>query len=147
MLKRAASVVFGIVALVVGIALVVFGLFSAFATEAGPQLGYLGALLLAAPMIVVGWHIWGLVHGLEGETASVSLANEPICDQQGADPRRTVALADLEDWMLVDGQGRVEGGFSRLAMLQIYKRRQGYVPRRLVRTLEDCVDLRAAELG
>ena len=90
--------------------------------------------------------VWGVVHSLADETATVSLVSEPIDAPEGLEPRQPVALADVIDWMLVAGDGTTEGGFSHLAMLQVYKREKGTLPRGVKKDFESFKDLRLEDL-
>jgi uncharacterized protein YegJ (DUF2314 family) len=86
-------------------------------------------------------HIWGIVHTLDADVVQVSLANDPVHRQEQRDPRFSVALSDIEDWMLVDGKGVTEGGYTYLAMARMYKRQKGHVPRAMRNELAGFKDL------
>jgi uncharacterized protein YegJ (DUF2314 family) len=73
-------------------------------------------------------HVWGNVHAISGSTLTVSLVSEPVGAVHMDSTRQALRLGEIEDWMLVDVDGRIEGGYTQLAMAKIYKRDKGYVP-------------------
>lgn len=91
-------------------------------------------------------HIWGLVHQIEREDVIVSLANEPIDTPKNEDLRIRVALADIEDWVLLSSDGSTEGGYTMKAIAQIYKRDKGYLPRTLRKELAVFKDFRIEDI-
>jgi uncharacterized protein YegJ (DUF2314 family) len=91
-------------------------------------------------------HIWGLAHQIEGEDVVVSLVNDPIDTPKTEDPRMRVALAEIEDWTLLSGDGSTEGGYTMKAMAQIYKRDKGYLPRNLRKELAMFKDFRIEDI-
>jgi uncharacterized protein YegJ (DUF2314 family) len=90
-------------------------------------------------------HVWALAHRRDGECIVAGLVSTPVREIEGdeeSDLREHVAIADIEDWMLVDGAGRVEGGYTHLAMVQIYRRIYGTMPsKRQLRQLDTFVDI------
>jgi uncharacterized protein YegJ (DUF2314 family) len=86
-------------------------------------------------------HIWGVVHSLTDAGAQVSLANEPVHEHEGKDLRFAVPLADIEDWMLFDAGGVVEGGYTHLALARMYKREKGFLPHAMRKQLAPFRDL------
>ena len=91
-------------------------------------------------------HIWGLVHSLKGSELTVSLANDPVEQTDAADPRRTVRLGDIEDWMLVAGNGETQGGYTMAAMARIFRRDKGFVPSAMKKDLRHFKDWNIADL-
>ena len=87
-------------------------------------------------------HIWAVIHSIDGETATITLANEPVGTLEDENPRQQVHMSDMEDWMLVDGDGKAEGGYTHLAMARIFKREKGYLPRAIKQGLRDFTDFR-----
>lgn len=76
-------------------------------------------------------HVWGVAHRQDGQAIVASLASEPVMALEDAFPaRERIPLHAIEDWMLTDRQGRAEGGYSHLAMVQIYRRIHRRAPRR-----------------
>lgn len=93
-------------------------------------------------------HLWALAHERRGEEIIVSLASEPLTAVDPALPaRQRVRLDDIEDWMLIDSQGKTQGGYTVLAMAQIYQRDYGSLPAAYVRDLQDFSDFRWPEDG
>jgi uncharacterized protein YegJ (DUF2314 family) len=91
-------------------------------------------------------HIWALVHSLADAVVQASLANDPVHSQENRDPRFAVAIEDIEDWILVDGNGVTEGGYTHLAMARLYKKEKGFVPRAMQKQLAAFKDLELGEL-
>ena len=93
-------------------------------------------------------HVWGVAHSIDGQEVVVSLVNEPvdpIRDGEMEEPRSKVPLREIEDWMLIDKEGRCEGGYTHLALLKIYRRRHGRIPKTYLRDMEFFVDIDASE--
>jgi uncharacterized protein YegJ (DUF2314 family) len=80
-------------------------------------------------------HIWGFAHAIEREFVAVSLEEEEF----------DVPVAEVEDWLLIDEQGRREGGYTHLALARIYRKRYGTVPKEFLRELESFIDIRPTE--
>lgn len=93
-------------------------------------------------------HIWGIVHSIDRQAALVSLANQPVdAPAEGQrDPRIRVEVSDVEDWMLVAGDGTTEGGYTTKAMAQIYKREKGYLPAALKKQLKVFKDFQLRDI-
>ena len=91
-------------------------------------------------------HIWALVHSLKGQELTVSLANDPVENQGDLNPRQTVNLDDIEDWILVSANGDTEGGYSMGAMARIYKREAGWIPAALKKELSAFTDFDIRDL-
>lgn len=86
-------------------------------------------------------HVWGMAHSHDGGAVVVSLASTPVAglsdDMLG---RRSVPLADIEDWMLRAANGKTYGGYTNLALARIYRREYGKLPRGMRREFEHFVD-------
>jgi uncharacterized protein YegJ (DUF2314 family) len=67
-------------------------------------------------------HLWGWVRSFNGDAFSVSLANAPF--QKGAldSGERKVAVAEVEDWMVVNPAGQIRGAYSIIALMQCLER-------------------------
>lgn len=91
-------------------------------------------------------HIWGIVHSLKGQDLIVSLANDPVENQGELNPRQTVRLNEIEDWILISSSGETEGGYSMGAMAQIYRQEKGWVPAALKKELSNFKDLNIESL-
>ncbi len=93
-------------------------------------------------------HVWGLAHSIEKGGVVVTLVNEPVgelVDAGQSSPRGRIPLTEIEDWMLVDTDGKCEGGYSHLALVQIYRRIHGKIPKSYLRDLEAFVDIHPSE--
>ena len=91
-------------------------------------------------------HIWGIVHSIDGEVATVSLANDPVDTPENTHPRSTVRMNEIEDWMLVASDGKTEGAYTTRAMAQIYKREQGFLPAAMRKEFEHFTDFDVDDL-
>ena len=60
--------------------------------------------------------------------------------------RQRIPVSEIEDWLLLDVNGRMEGGFTQIAMAKIYKRDRGYVPYAIRKGLPNFADLIDPEL-
>jgi len=86
-------------------------------------------------------HVWGLAHTERDDLVIISLASEPVGEMdEDVMCRIKVPKNDIEDWMLVDGKGNTQGGYTILAMAKIYERDHGKLPKRYVRDLERFTD-------
>lgn len=92
-------------------------------------------------------HVWAMAHAFDGGDVVTSLMSEPVGgDGDATSERSKTAEADIEDWLLVDDSGRMEGGFTQIAMAKIYKRDKGYVPYSIRKGLPNFADLDDPEL-
>ncbi len=74
---------------------------------------------------------WVTAHGKKDEGLIVSLHKRRAEDC--AEPlfiRQTVPLENIVDWMVYEGDGYVQGGFTCLASYEIYKSKFGRLPKR-----------------
>jgi len=87
-------------------------------------------------------HVWAVAHTVDGDNVVTTLMSEPVGgDADVSNERTRVPLADVEDWLLVDGSGRMEGGFTQIAMAKVFKRDRGYVPYAIRKGLPNFADL------
>lgn len=86
-------------------------------------------------------HVWAVAHSIDDGAVICTLASEPVGDVEVKTERTRVAKSDVEDWLLVDDQGTMEGGFTQIAMAKIYKRDKGYVPYSIRKSLNQFKDL------
>lgn len=87
-------------------------------------------------------HVWAIAHAIDGDEVVTSLASEPVGTDADVGPeRKRIRVAEIEDWLLLDADGRMEGGFTQIAMAKIYKRDKGYVPYAIRKGLPEFVDL------
>ena len=74
-------------------------------------------------------HLWAIVHAVSGKKAlTVSIVSDPVGELDTSEIRHTVKVADIEDWMLIDSAGQIEGAYTEVAMAHIYEREKGYIP-------------------
>jgi len=86
-------------------------------------------------------HVWGTVHYIKEDYVLVSLDSLPVGEvPEIATGRLKVKLAEIEDWMLVDNDGKTYGGYSILGLAKIYTREHGKLPKEYERDLERFVD-------
>lgn len=67
-------------------------------------------------------HIWAYVHFHKDDRFNVSLANEPIDDQQKSEGRRDVSVEDVEDWQIMSPDGAIRGAYSLIALFEYWER-------------------------
>ena len=92
-------------------------------------------------------HVWAVAHTVDSDAVIVTLMSEPVGDSaEVKNERIRVPLAEVEDWLLIDDGGRMEGGFTQIAMAKIYKRAKGYVPYAIRKGLPNFADLDDPEL-
>ena len=99
--------------------------------------------------------VWGVAHALKDGCVVVSLqgfadylVSKPahaFRHEENFEPRSKIPLQKVEDWMLIDNEGRAEGGYTHLALVKIYRRLHGKIPRRYLQELESCVDIDSSE--
>jgi hypothetical protein len=68
-------------------------------------------------------HIWAYVHFFRDDLFNVSLANEPIDGLQAAAGRRDVHLSQVEDWQIIEPDGRIKGLHSLIALFRYHENR------------------------
>jgi uncharacterized protein YegJ (DUF2314 family) len=76
-------------------------------------------------------HLWGCVQSFEDEVFDVSPANLPFHGGLIADDRIQVEADAVEDWMLVDEEGRIRGGFSLVAIFNHFDKTGRWLTPRL----------------
>lgn len=72
-------------------------------------------------------HVWGRLLALSADDMSVSLETQPIEAPVGTAPF-VVPVSDLEDWQLVLPDGRIRGGFTTHAQIEIAKTTGAAIP-------------------
>lgn len=72
-------------------------------------------------------HVWGRLLELSAHDMKVSLETRPIEAPVGAAPY-SVPIADLEDWQLVLPDGKIRGGFTTQAQIEIAKATGARIP-------------------
>jgi hypothetical protein len=93
-------------------------------------------------------HVWGLAHSIVDGSVVVTLVNEPVYELDGSehtDLREKVPLSEVQDWMLMDKDGKCEGGYTHLAMVNAYKQAHGKVPKKYLKDLANFVDIHESE--
>ena len=79
---------------------------------------------------------------LTAATVIATLASAPVGDDaELKNERQRIRITDVEDWLLIDDSGRMEGGFTQIAMAKIYRRDNGHVPYAIRKSLPDMADL------
>ena len=63
-------------------------------------------------------HIWGYVHFFRDGLFNVSLANDPHDSLEASTGRRDIAVADVEDWQIMQPDGSIKGAFSLIALFE-----------------------------
>ena len=92
-------------------------------------------------------HVWAIAHSIDNGEVVTSLASEIVGDAVDVKPeRQRIPVSEIEDWLLLDDSGRMEGGFTQIAMAKIYKRDRGYVPYAIRKGLPNFADLIDPEL-
>lgn len=87
-------------------------------------------------------HVWAVAHTVDGDDVVTTLMSEPVGSDADVNNERTrVPLGDVEDWLLIDSTGRMEGGFTQIAMAKIFNRDHGYVPYAIRKGLPNFADL------
>ena len=86
-------------------------------------------------------HVWAIAHAIDSGAVITSLATEPVGDIDVKIERTRIPVSEIEDWVLVDTDDRVEGGFTQIAMARIFQRDKGYVPYAIRKGLKNFADL------
>ena len=89
--------------------------------------------------------VWALAHSIDKGSVIASLISEPVAGVDVPPERTRIPESEVLDWMLVDQDGRIEGGYSEIAMAKIYKRDAGYVPYAVRQHLKNFADLPSLE--
>jgi uncharacterized protein YegJ (DUF2314 family) len=63
-------------------------------------------------------HIWAYVHSYHERKFNVSLANAPKDPKESAQGRRDVPEEDVEDWQILQPDGRLKGAYSTIALFR-----------------------------
>jgi len=69
-------------------------------------------------------HIWAYVHFYKDGFFNVSLANTPEDEEADTEGRRNVPLDEIEDWQIMQQDGRIRGAYSLIALFE-YRQRMG----------------------
>jgi len=62
-------------------------------------------------------HIWAYVHSFRDSKFNVSLANKPYGDLEETG-RRDVSVHEIEDWQIIQQDGKIKGAYSLIALFQ-----------------------------
>ncbi len=92
-------------------------------------------------------HVWAIAHAFDGDDVVTSLASQPVGQYDDKVERKRIPEKDIEDWILINDDESLEGGFTQIAMAKIYKRDKGYVPYAIKQGLSNFVDLDDPELA
>ncbi len=63
-------------------------------------------------------HIWGYVHYHKDGVFNITLANQPIDEQQSTEGRSNVPLKEVEDWQIMNPDGTMRGAYSVIALFK-----------------------------
>jgi len=92
-------------------------------------------------------HVWAVAHSIDNGEVVTSIASEIVGDEVDVKTeRQRIPASEIEDWLLLDDSGRMEGGFTQIAMARIFKRDRGYVPYAIRKGLPNFADLSDPEL-
>lgn len=69
-------------------------------------------------------HIWAYVHSYRAGVFNVSLANLPKDPKEPEGGRRDVPKEQIEDWQIMQPEGRIKGAYSLIALFR-YRQNQG----------------------
>lgn len=67
-------------------------------------------------------HIWAYVHFHRDGRFNVTLANDPIDEEQDSEGRRDVPAEEVEDWQIMSPDGSIRGGYSIAALFAYWER-------------------------
>lgn len=67
-------------------------------------------------------HIWAYVHSFRDGKFNVSLANQPKDHRVNVQVRRNVDAGDVEDWQILESDGRLRGAYSTIALFKLRER-------------------------
>lgn len=89
-------------------------------------------------------YVWGVAHSITNNDLIItSLASDPVGSLNNEDYARIqIPLDDIHDWMLINHEGEIKGGYSHIAMIKVYERDHGKVPKRYIKSLENFIDLK-----
>lgn len=85
-------------------------------------------------------HIWGRLLDLRERDMWLTVLTPPIAHEGIRPEHLKVPLADLEDWQLDPSDGKIRGGFSTKAQLEIYRRDRRVLPLQIRDREKDFVD-------
>ena len=61
-------------------------------------------------------HIWAYVHSFRDGRFNVTLANTPKDPEEPQSGRRDVSIEQVEDWQIMQSDGRIKGAYSMIAL-------------------------------
>lgn len=67
-------------------------------------------------------HIWAYVHSYRDGVFNVSLANQPVDDRAEVAGRRNVPQSEVEDWQIMQPDGKIRGAYSLIALFEYHAR-------------------------
>jgi uncharacterized protein YegJ (DUF2314 family) len=76
-------------------------------------------------------HIWAYVHSFRNRAFNVSLANFPYDVEQNPDGRRDVPQEEVEDWQILQPDGKIKGAYSLIALFKHFESKGKLNRRRL----------------
>lgn len=72
-------------------------------------------------------HIWAYVHSYRDGKFNVSLANEPKDPKEPSQGRRDILQDEVEDWQILQPDGRIKGAFSLIALFRNRRKHGGWL--------------------
>ena len=76
--------------------------------------------------------LWGEVRDLTQRTIQLFLTTPPVTHTGKVDRNKHYLLAEVVDWTVVMPDGKIKGGFTMIAMFQLYRQEYGELPKELV---------------
>lgn len=70
-------------------------------------------------------HVWGQVLSIEGDTVVASIETPPIDGAPATPPPYNLTAADIEDWRVESGDGKIYGAYTARAQFE-YARKHGH---------------------
>jgi len=89
-------------------------------------------------------YLWGEVESIEGERIALFMLTPPVSHRGQWQRVVEMPMAELEDWQITTADGRIFGGFTQRAMIEIARQRWGKLPKKL-RELEQLYAEKADE--
>ena len=66
-------------------------------------------------------HIWAYVHFHRDDYFNVSIANEPLDEEQESIGRRNIPAEEIEDWQIMKVDGTIDGAYSLIALFKYWE--------------------------
>ena len=89
-------------------------------------------------------HIWAYVHSYQNGKFNVSLANVPFDKKQSAEGRRDVSSEEVEDWQIMQRDGKIKGAYSLIALFRHRENLGGKLTPRMRKQKSQLLDANSA---